>query len=163
AGTLLDDLVLLDALEADVVVDEEIALGALREVPAADDLAAAGRPHHTREDLHAGVLPRVLDAAGQRQAEAVGPAGSVGDEVLAAAVVHLAPGVGEVVGDEDLQLVAARLEAVDAGLRLAHRAERRLGVGAVENALVEVQPAVRPPEEGVHGVVAVARAEAVQD
>src|SRR5688500_19701543 len=44
-----------------------------------------------------------FEVPGERQAEVVGPARGVGDEVLAPLVEHVAPRVGEVVRDERLQ------------------------------------------------------------
>jgi hypothetical protein len=43
ARAVLDGAVLLDALEPDGVVEKEVALRRLREVAAADELAAGGR------------------------------------------------------------------------------------------------------------------------
>ena len=163
ARVLLDHPVLLDALEADRVVDQEVALRLVREVAGTHDLAAGGRPDDRGEDLHPPPLRRVGRVAGDRGAEVVRAAGGVGDEVLTPSVEDVAPGIGEGVGDEDLEVEAVRLVAEDAGIDQPHRAVGCLDLAVVEHALLEVERAAGSPGEGGDRVVAVLGAEAVQD
>ena len=163
ARILLDHAVLLDALKADRVVDQEVALGLVGKVARADDLAAGGRPDDLCEHLHPSSLRRVGRVAGDRGAEVVRAAGGVGDEVLAPAVEDVPPRIGEGVGNEDLELEALGLVAEDPGVDQAHRAVGGLDLAVVEGALLEVERAARTPGEGGDRVVAVLGAEAVED
>ena len=114
-GAVLLDAIAEDAVEADHIVEQIIALRLIREVPAGDQLAARGRPPLLLEELvHPAVLVRIVDLAGEGGAEVVGPARGVGHEVLAPAVDVVAPRVGEAVGDLDLELLRPRLVAEDA-------------------------------------------------
>ena len=131
-------------------------------------LAISSQPHVGRTiDVNTfmfGMLARELDVAGQRQAEVVGAAGGVGDEVLAPACRRRGPTGWRSGSDTNVSsLWLLRLEAIDAGVALAERAPRRLDVGAMEDAFVEEQGALGRPGEHVDGVMAVAGAEAVQD
>ena len=143
-----------------------------RKLPCADSgkwrlrtnsLPPVGRTCVSVHSLHRLLLVRVVDVAGERRAPVVVAVRGVGDEVLAPAVDDVAPGVGERIGDEDAQLLGARLVAEHAGVVDANRAVRRLDLRVEEGPFLEVERAVRAPREGVDRVVAVLGAEAVQD
>ena len=137
----------------------------VREVAAADELAAAGRPHaRQRPLLHRLLLVRVVDVAGERRAAVVVAVRGVGDEVLAPAIDDVAPRVGERIRRRTRS--ASRCAARSGRRRRTRartRAVRRLDLRVEERALLEVQRAVRAPLKGVDRVVAVLGAEAVQD
>src|SRR4029077_5497946 len=105
------------ALEANVVVQEVVALGVVGEMAAVDQLAATCRaPLHRKELLHSAVLLGVDHLARERRAVVVGPARGVGHEVLAPAVDVVPPGIGKAVRHEDVELPAPGLPAEDARL-----------------------------------------------
>ena len=103
ARALFHRAVLLDALEADDVVVEEVALRGLGEVAAADELAAARRAHAGERPLaHRPLLARIVDVAGECGAPVVVAVRGVGHEVLAPAIDDVTPRVREGVRDEDV-------------------------------------------------------------
>src|SRR5205823_4630144 len=117
AGALVFELVLEDALEADDVADQKVALHRRREVPAGEDFDAGARPGSLLVDLRrVGVLHRVVHAAGEESAVVRLGAGAVVDEILAPAVPDVAVRVGERMADVDLELLRPRLVAEDAGV-----------------------------------------------
>ena len=71
-GALLDHAVLLDALKADRVVDQEVALSFRWKVSARDNLAPSRGSHHRREHFHAAALLGIRGVAGDGGAEVVG-------------------------------------------------------------------------------------------
>ena len=126
ARTVVLHLVLQSALETDAVVEQIIALRFVGEVAAAHQFAARrGPPLLDEELLEVGVLVRVIDVAGKGGAVVIRTAGGVGDEILAPGVEDLAPGVGEAVGDEDVELAGAGLVAKDARVGTAFGAPGR--------------------------------------
>ena len=144
--TVFLDPIAENPLKADVVVQEIVALRVVGEVPAVDQLAAAGRPPLHREKLlHAAVLLGVDDLTGKGRAEVVGAAGGVGHEVLAPAVEVVAPGIGEPVRHEDVKLPALGLPAEDARLVAPARSIRRLDLRVVKCPLLPVQARRRGP------------------
>ena len=117
SGSVFLDAIAQDSLKADVVVQQVIALGVVGEVPAVDQLAAAGGPPlHGEELLHAAMFLRVDDLPGKCGAVIIRTAGRVGDEVLAPAVEVVAPRVGKPVGNEDVELLGPGFPAEDARL-----------------------------------------------
>jgi hypothetical protein len=161
---VLDRAVLLDAVEPDDVRDQEVALHLVGEVAAADELDVARRPHlGQRPFLHRPLLARVIHMAGKRRPVVVGAARGVRDEVLPPAVDHVAPGIGERIGDEDLELLGFRHVTEHRRVVDAHRAVRRLDLRMVERAFLEVEVATGPPLKRVDGVMAVLGAKAVKD
>ena len=75
----------------------------------------------------------------------------------------MAPGIGERVGDEDLEVEAVRLVTEHAGIDQPDGAVGCLDLAVVEHALLEVERAAGSPGESGNRVVAVLGAEAVQD
>ena len=112
AGALVLELVLEDALEADDVGDQQVALhrsGKCR-------LERISTPGQGRVPLlvdlrRAAVLLREVELAGEQGAVIRIGAGAVDDDVLAPAVEDVAVRVGEAVGDVDLELLRPRLIA----------------------------------------------------
>ena len=165
AGALVLDLVAENALEADHVGDEQVSLELLGEVAAAEELDARGGPGALLVDLgRAGVLVRVVDVAREQRAVGGDRAGAVDHDVLAPAVEGVAVGVGEAVGDVNLELLRLRLVAEDPRVRAAdRRAVRRLDLGLVERSLLKIKGAAGVELEAVGGVVRVGRIEAGED
>ena len=162
-GAVLPYLVLLDALEADRVRHQEIALGIVGKVAAADELHVRGRPYlGQRPHLHRPLLAGIVDVAGERRAVVVVSVGRVGDEVLTPPIDDVAPGIGEAVADEHAELFGARFVSEDARFLEPHRAVRCFDLRMEKGPFLEIQVAARTPGEGVDGVMAVFSAEAVQ-
>ena len=91
-------------------------------------------------------------------------AGAVEDDVVAPVIEDVAVRVGEVHRDVGLELERPRLEAEHAAVGLAHRRPpRRLDLGVMEDAFLEVQRAAGIEREAVHRVVRVGRVQAAED
>ncbi len=164
ARAVLLDAVAEDALEADVVIEQVIPLRLVGEVAAVDQLAAAGGPPlHREELLHPAVLVGIHHLPGERRAEIVGPAGGIRDEVLPPGVDVMAPGVGEPVRDEHVELPGLRLPSEDPGLVAPSRSVGRLDLRVVERPLLPVERTAGVPGVGVHRVVAIRGVESVHD
>jgi hypothetical protein len=164
AGPFLDHAILLDALKSDHVVEQEVPLRLVWELPAAYELDAARRPHlRERPLLQRLVLARVVHVTRERGAIVIVAIRCVGDEVLTPAVHDMSPRIREGVGDEDAQLLRARLVAEHAGVFHADGTVGRLDLRMVKRALLEVEVATRSPREGMDRVMTVLRAEPVED
>ena len=136
---VLADLHAEDALKANDVAVQKISLPVVRKVPAVNQArAGAGTRGAFPEFLHVRVLRRVFEVAAEGGSEVAVVAGRVGDDVSAPVIKHAPVRVGEAVGNVALKLVSARLEAIDAGVHVAHRAVRRLNLRAMEHAVAEV-------------------------
>src|SRR5256886_3883333 len=136
---VLADLHAEDALKTDDVAVQKISLPVVREMPAVNQArAGAGTRGAFPEFLHVRVLRRVFEVAAEGGSEIAVVAGRVGDDVSAPVIKHAPVRVGETVGNVALKLVSARLEAIDAGVRVPHRAVRRLNLRAMEHAVAEV-------------------------
>ena len=86
----------MNALKADHVGHQVIALPVLGEVPAGEDLGpGAGAGALREERLHPPVLLGILEVAGERRGVVVDVARAVGHEVLSPAVKGMAVRVGE--------------------------------------------------------------------
>src|SRR5262249_41032912 len=135
---LVVQLVLQRPLKADAVVEQVVALGLRRKIPAADQLAAAGWPPLLGQELlEIGVLVGIVHVAGNRRAIVVRSARGVGHEVLPPAIKYLPPRIGEAVGDEHVELSGPRLIAKDAGVRAPLGTPGRFDLRMVERPFVE--------------------------
>ena len=160
---IVPHLVLQDALEADAVVEQVVALGIVGKLAAADELTARGRPPlHLQELFQTAVLLRIVDIPGEGGAEVVGAARGVGHEILSPAVERLAPGIREAVRHEDVELLPPAVVAEDAGIGAPLRAADRLHRRLVKRPLLHEQPAGRIAREGADRVVRIGRIESVE-
>src|SRR5262249_4594290 len=108
AGSLVLELVLKDALEADDVADQQVALHRLREVPAGEELHAGTGPRPLLIDLRwPGVLLGKLHTAGEQRSVVWVGAGAVHDDVLTPVVERMAVRVGEWISNVHLELLGA--------------------------------------------------------
>ena len=154
-------LVLQDALKADHVGDQQVALHLVGKVAAGQVLDAGAGPRALLVDLRRrGVLVRKIDVAGE-QGRVIGiRAGAVDDDVLPPVVEDVAVRIGEAVGDVDVELLRARLVAKHAGVGQPHRrAVGRLDLRVMERAFLEIEGTARVEREAVGRVVRVGRVE----
>src|SRR5882724_2039680 len=90
------------------------------------------------------------------------PAGAVGFKCLAPRIPDNSPRV-DLPAAEDVKLHCLRSESPRAAAEQAFGAPRRFNVTMNVNALVEIEPAIRPPAEGVNDVMRVFRSESRQN
>src|SRR5262245_42181275 len=97
------------------------------------------RPRGPRPELfHARMFGGIIQVAAKGRAEEVLVAGGIGDNVVAPVVEDTPVRVGKTVGNVGLKFAGARLEAEDAAVVIAHRAIGRLDLGAMEDAVAEI-------------------------
>ena len=124
---------------------------------AGQDLGAGAGPRLLLVDLRRPVVPqRVVQVSGEQRGMVRLGARAIDDDVLAPAVEDVAVRVGEAEIHVHVELLRARLVAVDAGVGVAHRrAPGRLHLRVVERAFLEIDRAPRIEDEAVGGVVRV--------
>ena len=154
----------VDALEADDVAVEKITLKLRRELAAADQAGAGARARRAvPELLHVRVFGGIINVTAEGRAKITVVARGVGDEVVAPVIEDAAMRIGEIVGDVGFKFSGARLKTVDGGVVVSHRAEGGFDVGAVEDAVAEINRAARVQTEGVGGVVRIGGVHAHED
>ena len=165
AGVLLLQLVLQDPLEADHVVDQDVASMLFGEMAAAEDFGSRTRPRSLLINLRRiGVLVGKVEVAGEQQRVSRLRSGSVPDDVLTPAFKDVAVRIGETERDIDVDLLRARLVAEDAAVSDATRSTpRRFDLRVMEGALLHVERSARVDREAIDRVVCVGRVEAVND
>src|SRR6478736_5584384 len=97
--------------------------------------------------LQIGMFVGVIDIAGEGGAVVIRAARGIGDEVLAPGIEDLAPGVGEAVGDEDVEFAGSRFIAKYAGVGAAFGTVRGFNLRMVEGAFVEIHGSARIEDE----------------
>src|SRR5262249_18437635 len=140
AGAFVLDPVLQNALEADDIGDQEIALVLWREMTARKYLDARARARPLLIYLwRLGVFLRKIQMAGKERAVVGLRSRAVIHKVLPPAVPNVAMRVGKAEGHVRIKLVSSRLIAKDAGIGTANRRTiRRLDLRMVKRSFLEV-------------------------
>src|SRR5439155_3002676 len=155
ARALFADLVLENALEADHVGDEIVALEIVGKMSAAQNGGARrGARPLVKDRLHFRVLARVIDMSRESRRVVIHVPRPVRDKILTPAIEDMAMRIGERIGDIHLELLSPRLIAIDPGVSATlRRSIGRFDLRAVKHAFLKIQRPARIEHKAVSGVM----------
>src|SRR5579862_5424818 len=106
----------------------------------------------------------IIDMAAESRAEVGIVAGGVGDQVVAPIVEHAPMGIGKSVGDVSFESARARLVSINGGVLIAvGRTPGRFHLGAMKDAVAQVNRAAGVQDHGIGRVMGIGRVQSVQD
>ena len=153
-----------NALDADHVAVEKVAVEIIRPCPAGDHPRSGAGPRGTAPELfHAGVFAGEVDVTAERRREIVGVAGGIGDEVVAPIVEDFAVRVGETVGNVSLESVGQRLESIEGAVGVPNRAGGGFDLRAMEHTVAKIGGTAGIAHHRVGRVVRVGGIDAVEN
>ena len=158
------NLVLQDSLHADDVLDQKVALHAVGEVPAGEDLSAGAGPRpFVVQHGWSSMLVREIYVTGKQCPMPGDGASTIVHDVLAPVGEHVSVRIGEVVGHVAVDVPGSGIKSPDTAIGVPLRAGRGFDLRHVKRALLKIHSPTGSQDKTVYRMMRVGRVDSMQD